>query len=151
MAQEEPEVEGGVPEEEVLAAEDWPEEEFGEAEEEPVDPGPLIGLALVFGLGVIVGGATSIALFICYPPTHATWWRIPIVMTVSVVMLLTLFTSLRRRAGRQASDWFVLGYLGALMLYVGLLGMQATVQFVRDHVASSIGASASAKPPGLTA
>jgi hypothetical protein len=138
LAQEEPELEEAAPDDELVEGEYWAEDEY---DDEEVDLGPWLGLALVFALGVVVGGATSIGLWVCYPPTRATWWRIPIIMSVSVGLLLTLFGSLRRTAGRQASDWFVLGYLGALMLYVGLLGLQASVQFVRDHVASSIGSS----------
>ncbi len=120
----------------------------GEDLEEIEALGARLGLALVSGLGFALGGATSAGMWALYPPGRGKWWPVPLVVVSSVLVLVALFVTLRRRVGRQAGDWFVLGYVGAFLLFTGVVMGGGAVQFVRDHVASSIGVPLSAlRPP----
>jgi hypothetical protein len=117
-----------------------------EGMEEDAQLGARLGLALVAGAGLLLGAATGGSMWACYPPARGVWWPVPLIVTASVVLLGSLFVTLRRRVGRQAADWVVLGYVGGIVLLAGVVMGDEAVQFVRDHVASSIGLPLSALP-----
>lgn len=112
-------------------------------EEQEVDAaealGARLGLTLIFGAGFLLGAITTAGLWVLYPPVHGDVWPIPTVASTSLVLLLGAFALLRRRLGPQGGDWFVLGYVGAWLVFVVVMVGTNGVQFVRDHVASSIG------------
>jgi hypothetical protein len=130
---------------------DIPDEE--PAEEEQIDDAELddlvgarLGLVLVSGLGLLLGTATSGWMWALYPPRRGQSWPIPTVGIVSGIVLLALYVFLGRRVSKQASDWLAIGYLGGLLLIASIIAGGGALQFLRTHVASSIGLSVTALP-----
>ncbi len=91
-------------------------------------------------VGLALGGATVITLSEMYPPRPGPIWLVlPAVAAVSLIVLLVISIAIYRRVGELATQWFVVGYAAAMMLWGSVLIGEETVAFVRDRMPSTLG------------
>jgi hypothetical protein len=96
--------------------------------------GARVGLAIVCGMGLVLGTATCLGLWYCYPPAHGVQWPMPTIAVGSAIVLIAGYVTLRRRIGPTVADWFVLGYVVAMVGMAAIIFADDVVQFVRGQL-----------------
>lgn len=96
--------------------------------------------ALSAAVGLVLGGITIVTLSEMYPPRPGpVWLLLPAVATTSLLVLLVIAIALHRRVGELATQWFVVGYAIAMLLWGSVLVGEQTVAAVRDRIPSTLG------------
>ena len=96
--------------------------------------------ALFAAVGLALGGITVVTLSEMYPPRPGpVWLLLPAVATTSLLVLLVIAIALHRRVGELATQWFVVGYAIAMLLWGSVLVGEQTVAAVRDRIPSTLG------------
>ncbi len=101
--------------------------------------GAALGLSLMAVTGFVVGGVTVAALWMLYPPTRGSTVPMTAVALGSVALVAAGWGVLVRRLGRQAGDWFIVGYGIAWVLLIVVVMGSSAAEFFRSHAAQSLG------------
>jgi len=103
-------------------------------------PSPL-AQGLFATVGLVLGGVTVMALSEMYPPRAGllSLLLIPAVAALSLLVLLVAAIVIYRRTGELPTQWFVAGYVVAMVLWGSVLVGEETVAFVRDRMPSNLG------------
>jgi hypothetical protein len=111
-------------------------------EEQPTTervPTPIMH-GLFAAVGLALGGVTVVTLSEMYPPRPGpVWLLLPAVAATSLLVLLAIGAVLYRRVGELATQWFVVGYAVAMLLWGSVLVGEQTVAAVRDRIPSTLG------------
>jgi hypothetical protein len=106
-----------------------------EADDDDIDPrGVAVGLAIMCVLGLLLGVLGGMGAWEFYPPSRGHYWEGPTAIVASALVLVVSYLVIRRRAGRQAGDWLVLGYAIAMLLLTGLVLTSEAVELLHAHV-----------------
>jgi hypothetical protein len=116
---------------EALPDDERAEEDLEEAEPTDVDRlAARAGLALMAGLGLVLGGLAGGGVWSLYPPGRGSTWPMPALVAGSTLVVAVLWVVLGRRLGRRAGDWFLAGFaLAIVLLGVFVLGAEAAEMF----------------------
>jgi hypothetical protein len=117
-----------------MATEQYAGDVVGDGPEQVDVVGARVGLAIVAGLGFLLGAVSIGVLWMLYPPARGVQWPMPTAGVSSVVLLIAGYVTIRRRIGPLVADWFVLGYLVALLVMVAALTGDQMLSFVREQI-----------------
>jgi hypothetical protein len=92
-------------------------------------------------VGSALGALTVVVLCEMYPPRPGliSLLLIPAVATVSLLVLLAVSIAIHRRVGELATQWFVVGYAAAMLVWGSLVLGEETIALVRDRIPSTLG------------